>query len=101
MRIGTNHGSLSDRIMNRYGDTPEGMVQSGNRRPTSLAHHSAAGTRQPRLFHFFSDRYEEAYQRELDHFVSVVSGAASPRVTVPLTPAARTASSRDSPAGGS
>lgn len=28
MRIGTNHGSLADRIMNRYGDTPEGMVQS-------------------------------------------------------------------------
>jgi (E)-4-hydroxy-3-methylbut-2-enyl-diphosphate synthase len=28
MRIGTNHGSLSDRIMNRYGDTPEGMVAS-------------------------------------------------------------------------
>ncbi|MFQ5675439.1 MAG: (E)-4-hydroxy-3-methylbut-2-enyl-diphosphate synthase [bacterium] len=28
MRIGTNHGSLSDRIMNRYGDTAEGMVES-------------------------------------------------------------------------
>jgi (E)-4-hydroxy-3-methylbut-2-enyl-diphosphate synthase len=28
MRIGTNHGSLSDRIMNRFGDTPEGMVAS-------------------------------------------------------------------------
>jgi len=28
MRIGTNHGSLSDRIMSRYGDTPEGMVAS-------------------------------------------------------------------------
>ena len=28
MRIGTNHGSLSDRIMNRYGDTPQGMVES-------------------------------------------------------------------------
>lgn len=28
LRIGSNHGSLSDRIMNRYGDTPEGMVQS-------------------------------------------------------------------------
>lgn len=28
MRIGTNHGSLSDRIMNRYGDTPKGMVES-------------------------------------------------------------------------
>jgi (E)-4-hydroxy-3-methylbut-2-enyl-diphosphate synthase len=28
MRIGTNHGSLSDRIMNRFGDTPEGMVES-------------------------------------------------------------------------
>ncbi|WP_395715785.1 (E)-4-hydroxy-3-methylbut-2-enyl-diphosphate synthase [Prosthecobacter sp.] len=28
MRIGTNHGSLSDRIMNRWGDTPLGMVES-------------------------------------------------------------------------
>jgi (E)-4-hydroxy-3-methylbut-2-enyl-diphosphate synthase len=28
MRIGANHGSLSDRIMNRYGDTPQGMVES-------------------------------------------------------------------------
>lgn len=28
MRIGTNHGSLSDRIMSHYGDTPEGMVES-------------------------------------------------------------------------
>lgn len=28
MRIGTNHGSLSDRIMNRFGDTPFGMVES-------------------------------------------------------------------------
>lgn len=28
LRIGTNHGSLSDRIMNRFGDSPEGMVES-------------------------------------------------------------------------
>ena len=28
MRIGTNHGSLSDRIMSRYGDSPQGMVES-------------------------------------------------------------------------
>ncbi len=28
MRIGTNHGSLSDRIMNRYGDSPKGMLES-------------------------------------------------------------------------
>ena len=28
MRIGTNHGSLSDRILNRFGDTPLGMVES-------------------------------------------------------------------------
>jgi len=28
LRIGTNHGSLSDRILNRHGDTPEGMVES-------------------------------------------------------------------------
>ena len=29
MRIGTNHGSLSDRILSRYGDTPKGMAESG------------------------------------------------------------------------
>ena len=28
LRIGTNHGSLSDRVLNRYGDTPAGMVES-------------------------------------------------------------------------
>ena len=28
IRIGTNHGSLSDRILSRYGDTPKGMVES-------------------------------------------------------------------------
>ncbi|MFM9081777.1 MAG: (E)-4-hydroxy-3-methylbut-2-enyl-diphosphate synthase, partial [Opitutaceae bacterium] len=28
LRVGTNHGSLSDRVMNRYGDTPLGMVES-------------------------------------------------------------------------
>ncbi len=28
LRIGTNHGSLSDRVMNHFGDTPEGMVES-------------------------------------------------------------------------
>ncbi|MDG2199154.1 MAG: (E)-4-hydroxy-3-methylbut-2-enyl-diphosphate synthase [SAR324 cluster bacterium] len=28
LRIGTNHGSLSDRVMNRFGDTPEGMAES-------------------------------------------------------------------------
>ncbi len=28
LRVGSNHGSLSDRIMDRYGDTPEGMVES-------------------------------------------------------------------------
>ena len=28
VRVGVNHGSLSDRIMARYGDTPEGMVES-------------------------------------------------------------------------
>ena len=28
IRIGVNHGSLSDRIMSRYGDTPEGIVES-------------------------------------------------------------------------
>jgi (E)-4-hydroxy-3-methylbut-2-enyl-diphosphate synthase len=43
MRIGTNHGSLSDRIMNRYGDTPLGMVESAlefARIARSLGYHS-------------------------------------------------------------
>ncbi len=39
MRIGTNHGSLSDRIMSRYGDTPEGMVQSAMEFVRICAHH--------------------------------------------------------------
>lgn len=30
MRIGTNHGSLSDRIMSYYGDSPRGMVSFGD-----------------------------------------------------------------------
>src|SRR5438045_3517165 len=43
MRIGTNHGSLSDRIMNRYGDTPLGMVESAlefPRIPSDLDYHA-------------------------------------------------------------
>ena len=36
LRIGVNHGSLSDRIMNRYGDTPEGMVESAIERVEML-----------------------------------------------------------------
>ena len=42
LRIGTNHGSLSDRIMNRYGDTPLGMVESAlefARIARDLGHH--------------------------------------------------------------
>ncbi|MCP5555164.1 MAG: (E)-4-hydroxy-3-methylbut-2-enyl-diphosphate synthase [Akkermansiaceae bacterium] len=45
MRIGTNHGSLSDRIMNRYGDTPDGMVESAlefARIARSLGYHQFA-----------------------------------------------------------
>ena len=37
MRIGTNHGSLSDRIMNRYGDTPLGMVESARSNSSASA----------------------------------------------------------------
>ena len=36
MRIGTNHGSLSDRILSRYGDTPLGMVESALEFPAPL-----------------------------------------------------------------
>src|SRR5438552_6664520 len=44
MRIGTNHGSLSDRILNRYGDTPLGMVESAlefARIARDLAYHAS------------------------------------------------------------
>ena len=37
IRIGTNHGSLSDRIMNRFGDTPLGWWRVLSSLPTSLA----------------------------------------------------------------
>jgi len=40
LRIGTNHGSLSDRIMNRYGDTPLGMVESAMEFIEICRHHS-------------------------------------------------------------
>lgn len=39
LRIGTNHGSLSDRILNRYGDTPEGMVASAFEFAEICRHH--------------------------------------------------------------
>ena len=38
VRIGTNHGSLSDRIMSRYGDTPAGMVEATMEYLLSLIH---------------------------------------------------------------
>ena len=38
MRIGTNHGSLSDRILSRFGYTPEGMVESAMELLLSLIH---------------------------------------------------------------
>ena len=47
MRIGTNHGSLSDRILSRYGDTPKGMVESAMeflRIPGQLPQCSECGT---------------------------------------------------------
>src|SRR5262245_31115636 len=40
MRIGTNHGSLSDRILNRYGDTPLGMVESALEFVRICEHHA-------------------------------------------------------------
>jgi len=39
MRIGTNHGSLSDRIMSYYGDSPRGMVSSSSTSYTASATH--------------------------------------------------------------
>ena len=39
LRIGVNHGSLSDRIMSRYGDTPEGMVESAMEFLRICVHH--------------------------------------------------------------
>ncbi|MCZ6647319.1 MAG: (E)-4-hydroxy-3-methylbut-2-enyl-diphosphate synthase [SAR324 cluster bacterium] len=39
LRIGVNHGSLSDRIMNRYGDNPQGMVESAMEYLRVLARH--------------------------------------------------------------
>jgi (E)-4-hydroxy-3-methylbut-2-enyl-diphosphate synthase len=53
MRIGTNHGSLSDRIMNRYGDTPLGMVEarsnSRDRRTSIITPHFSMKSSNPKV----------------------------------------------------
>jgi myo-inositol 2-dehydrogenase/D-chiro-inositol 1-dehydrogenase len=56
-----------DQRIEAFGAT--GMLISENRQPTALVRYGADGIRQDPLFHFFIERYAQAYAAELDHFI--------------------------------
>jgi myo-inositol 2-dehydrogenase/D-chiro-inositol 1-dehydrogenase len=58
----------------------KGMLISQNRQPTALMRFGADGIRQDPLFHFFVERYAEAYAAELDHFISAVEQGTPPAI---------------------
>ena len=58
----------------------KGMLVSGNRRPISLERHDASGARVEPMFHFFIERYAEAYRAEMDAFVTAVETRSPPPV---------------------
>ncbi|XP_078043986.1 inositol 2-dehydrogenase [Augochlora pura] len=70
----SSHGY--DQRMEVYG--PKGLITIDNHRPLHgvTVQRGHQGTTQARMFHSFSSRYQEAYQRELDHFIDVVFGIA-------------------------
>ena len=58
----------------------DGMIQAGNRGPTATETWGSNGVVRDKPFHFFLERYAEAYKIELDHFVACVEGGEMPRV---------------------
>ncbi len=57
-----------------------GMVQAGNRTPTTLEASSADGVTRDKPLHFFLERYAEAYAAEIDHFIGCVQSGRPPAV---------------------
>ncbi len=67
-----------DQRIEVYGS--RGMLRAANRTPTSLEVSTEAGVVQDKPYHFFIQRYVEAYRAELDHFLDVAAGKAKPLV---------------------
>jgi myo-inositol 2-dehydrogenase/D-chiro-inositol 1-dehydrogenase len=59
-----------------------GMLQAGNRTPTTVAFSGEAGVTWDKPLHFFLERYAEGYRMELQHFVDCCLGKAKPRTTI-------------------
>ncbi|MBM3599211.1 MAG: inositol 2-dehydrogenase [Alphaproteobacteria bacterium] len=57
-----------------------GMLQAGNRTPTTISHWGKDAISADKPLYFFLERYAEAYAVELNHFVDVVQGKAQPEV---------------------
>jgi myo-inositol 2-dehydrogenase/D-chiro-inositol 1-dehydrogenase len=59
-----------------------GMLISTNHHPTSLERHRADGVRRDPLLHFFTDRYDASYKRELDEFVAALESGTRPSIGI-------------------
>ncbi len=57
-----------------------GMLQAGNRAPTSVELTTTDGVVRDKPLYFFLERYAESYKAELDHFIACVRGEATPLV---------------------
>jgi myo-inositol 2-dehydrogenase/D-chiro-inositol 1-dehydrogenase len=67
-----------DQRIEAFGE--KGMLISTNHHPTSLERHGVHGVRRDPLLHFFIDRYEQSYERELDAFIRAVESGAAPSI---------------------
>ena len=59
----------------------KGMLQAHNPTPTAVVATTSAGQQSDKPFHFFLERYASAYQAELEHFLEVLAGKATPLVS--------------------
>jgi len=67
-----------DQRIEAFGE--KGMLVSTNHHPTSLERHGKEGVRRDPLLHFFIDRYEQSYRRELDAFITAVETRTPPSI---------------------
>ncbi|MBZ9867508.1 inositol 2-dehydrogenase [Mesorhizobium sp. CA15] len=59
----------------------DGMLQAGNRLPTSVEMYGGKGISRDKPYYFFVERYAESYAAEIDHFITCVETGRSPAVT--------------------
>ena len=68
-----------DQRVEAFGE--KGMLQAHNPTPTAVVATTSAGQQSDKPFHFFLERYASAYQAELEHFLEVLAGKATPLVS--------------------